>query len=158
MPTIILTRSAADNARVAQMFAAPGVRVVSVPMIELRTLPADECGLRAVCRVSNGLPVLITSSYAAELWLDLRETDFADAHPQAYFGVGKLSAELLRKSDPNVPVRVVATSGSELLRADLQGITKLLYPCSLRRRDELVNGLKNRGIGIIELPLYETIL
>jgi|GEM_PF-1665755 len=158
LPSVILTRSDEDNRAIAPYFGARGFVVHSVPMIELRPLPADQCGLRSVRRLAGGEPVLLTSAYAADLWLDLRETDFREHVPSGYYVVGRRSAALLRDGDPEVPVLAVADSGEELLRGSFQGVRRLLYPCSTERRDPLVNGLRGRGVDVVELPLYSPVI
>jgi uroporphyrinogen-III synthase len=158
MSSIILTRSADDNRAIAPLFEARGFVVLSAPMIELRPLPKDMCGLRSVRRLAGGEEVLITSAYAADLWLDLRETDFHEHPPAGYYVVGEKSAALLRDGDPETPILAVADSGDELLGhpslAVDAGGRRLLYPCSAGRRDALVDGLAARGFDVIELPLY----
>ena len=158
MPSIILTRTADDNRESAHHFESRGWRVFSAPMIELRAIPRDACGIRSVRRLAGGEPVLITSAHAAELWLDMRETEFADDAPEAYYVVGRRSAEILRQADPDIPIRVVARTGEELLATDFTGVARLLYPCSAERRDTLVEGLQARGIDLVDLPLYRPIL
>jgi uroporphyrinogen-III synthase len=158
LSTIILTRSADDNRAIAPLFEARGFVVLSAPLIELRPLPKDMCGLRSVRRLAGGEEVLITSAYAADLWLDLRETDFQEHPPAGYYVVGEKSAALLRDGDPGTPILAVADSGDELLghpslAADAGG-RRLLYPCSTGRRDTLVDGLTARGFDVVELPLY----
>jgi len=161
MPSVILTRSADDNRAVAPLFEARGCAVHSAPMIELRPLPKDMCGLRSVRRLAGGERVLITSAYAAELWLDLRETDFHEHPPAGYLVVGETSAALLRESDPDVPIEAVAGSADELLRdervAGRAAEGRILYPCSTERRDTLVDGLARLGFDLVELPLYSPV-
>lgn len=159
MPSILLTRSAEDNTRIAPLFESRGFEVYSVPMIELRPIPKDACGVRQVKRLAGGEPVLLTSAYATELWLDLRETDFHEHAPAGYYVVGRTSAELLREGDPDSPIITIASSGEELLGDErLAGIERILYPCSTERRDTLVEGLRARGIDVIDLPLYSPAL
>ncbi len=161
MPSVILTRSADDNRAVAPLFEARGCAVYSAPMIELRPLPKDMCGLRSVRRLAGGERVLITSAYAAELWLDLRETDFHEHPPAGYLVVGETSAALLREGDPDVPIDAVAPSADDLLRHErVAGRVmggRILYPCSTERRDTLVDGLAGLGIDLVELPLYSPV-
>lgn len=154
MSSIILTRSAEDNREIAPLFERRGDTVYSVPLIELRPLPKDMCGIRSVRRLAGGEPVLLTSAHAADLWLDLRETDFREHAPEGYFLVGEESRRLVRDADPAVPIRAVAGSGEELLRLELGGVERLLYPCSTERRDSLVDALRERGIDVVELPIY----
>lgn len=154
MPTVVLTRTAAENARTAPLFEAQGLTVRSAPLIELRALDADACGLRAVRRLAGGEPVLLTSAFATDLWLDLRETDFREHAPAGYYVVGRRSADLLREGDPGVPIVVVADSGESLLASDLSGVRSLLYPCSAERRDTLVDGLRARDIDVVDMPMY----
>lgn len=157
MPSIILTRSAEDNQEIAPLFEARGFKAYSVPMIELRPLPKDMCGMRTVRRLAGGEPVLLTSAFATDLWLDLRETDFHDHTPEGYYVVGETSAKLLREGDPDVPVVTIADSGEDLLSGELRGLDRLLYPCSTERRESLVERLRERGIDVVELPLYSPV-
>ncbi|MEO5929660.1 MAG: uroporphyrinogen-III synthase [Candidatus Kapaibacterium sp.] len=155
MPSIILTRSDDDNRAIAPLFEICGLAVRSAPMIELLPLPKDMCGLRSVRRLAGGDAVLITSAFAADLWLDLRETDFREHAPDGYYVVGATSADLLRDGDPEIPIRAVADSVEELLRMEgFAGVEAMLYPCSTERRDLAVDRLRERGIDVIELPLY----
>lgn len=151
---VILTRTEEENRRIAPLFASRGFVVHSLPMIELRPLAHDACGIRSIRRLAGGEPVLITSAYAADLWLDLRETDFREHTPRAYYVVGERSAQLLRESDPEVPIVAVADSGEDLLRGSFDGVREMLYPCSTERRDQIVDGLRDRGVDVVELPLY----
>lgn len=157
--SIILTRSFEENRRIAPLFEAEGFRVHDLPMIELHPIPRDVCGLRSVGRIAGGEPVLLTSSYATDLWLDLRETDFRAMPPSAYYVVGERSAALLRDADPDIPIVAVADSGAKLLEiCPFAGVTELLYPCSTERRDPLVEGLRARGVHVVDLPLYRPAL
>jgi uroporphyrinogen-III synthase len=157
--SIILTRSSEENRRIAPLFEAEGFRVHDLPMIELVPIPRDACGLRSVRRIAGGEPVLLTSSYATDLWLDLRETDFREMPPSAYYVVGERSAALLRDADPDIPIVAVADSGAKLLEiCRFAGVTELLYPCSTERRDPLVEGLRARGVHVVDLPLYRPAL
>jgi uroporphyrinogen-III synthase len=158
VPSLLLTRSAEDNARTAPIFERRGFTVYSVPMIELRPIAKDACGTRQVRRLAGGEPVLLTSAFATELWLDLRETDFHEHAPAGYYVVGESSAELLREGDPDVPIRAVARSAEELLRDGFEGVGRLLYPCSTERRDTLVDGLRERGVDVVDMPLYSPAL
>jgi uroporphyrinogen-III synthase len=156
--SLILTRSAEDNARIAPLFERRGFTVYSVPMIELRPLSKDACGTRHVRRLAGGEPVVLTSAYATELWLDLRETDFHEHAPAEYYVVGESSAALLREGDPEIPIRAIARSAEDLLRERFDAVERILYPCSTERRDTLVEGLRARGIDVIDLPLYSPAL
>jgi uroporphyrinogen-III synthase len=155
--TIILTRSADDNERCAPIFERHGFAVISLPAIELRPLDKDACGVRSVGRLGAGCPVALTSSFATELWLDFRETDFRRPDPPYYIVVGDSSAELLRDGDPDVPIRAVASSARELASVDLGEDKRVLFPCSTERRNELPEALRARGIDVIEFPMYSPI-
>lgn len=154
MPTIILTRTAEECRRSAPAFEALGLRVAAAPMVELRPLEKDACGTRSMRRLAGGEPVLLTSAFAADLWLDMRETDFRDHPPAGYWVVGSRSAALLREGDPGVPIRAVADSAEELLGDPFEGVTRILYPCSTERRDTLVEGLRARGVEVYDMPIY----
>lgn len=155
MPSLLLTRSHADNLAIAPLFEQRGMVVHSVPLIEFRPIPRDACGMRQVRRLAGSEPVLLTSAYAADLWLDLRESEFREHPPEAYYLVGERSAQLVRESDPGIPIRAVAPSAEELLRdASFEGVERILYPCSTGRLDTLPRGLEERGVEVIELPLY----
>ncbi len=117
-------------------------------MIELLPIAVDDSMLR---RVGRGDHVLLTSTFAARLWLDLRRRLPA---PAGYITVGERSAALLRASDPGVPVVATAGSGAELACGDLSGVRRVLYPCSTERRDETVEALTGRGMHLMEFPLY----
>lgn len=158
MPSILLTRSVDDNRESAPFFERRGFTVLSVPMIELRPLPKDQCGMRTMRRLAGGEPVLLTSAFATDLWLDLRETDFREETPEAYYVVGSESARLLRDGDPDIPIRAVVHSAAELTEVNFGGVERLLYPCSTERRQEAVEGLRERGIDVVELPLYSPAL
>lgn len=154
MALLVLTRTEADNGRITPLFERQGFAVRSAPMIELRPIPKDACGVRQVRRLAEGTPVVLTSAFATELWLDLRETDFADHPPRCYYVVGETSRALLAEGDPDVPIAAVANSAEDLLRCDFAGTSRVLYPCSNDRRDTLVEGLRQCGVEVIDMPLY----
>ena len=142
----------------APLFGAQGFAVVDMPLVELRPIAGDACGTRQVRRLAGGEPVLLTSAFATDLWLDLRESEFREHTPRAYYVVGRRSARLLAESDPDVPIAAVAESGEQLLTNDFQDVRTLLYPCSTARRDAVVDALVARGIDVVELPLYSPAL
>lgn len=154
MPTIILTRTAEECRRSAPAFEACGLRVIAAPMVELRPLEKDMCGTRSMRRLTGGEPVLLTSAFATDLWLDMRETDFREHPPAGYWVVGSRSAALLREVDPDVPIKAVADSAEELLSDPFEGVARILYPCSTERRDTMVEGLRARGVEVYDMPIY----
>ncbi|HVZ39873.1 MAG TPA: uroporphyrinogen-III synthase [Candidatus Kapabacteria bacterium] len=156
--SVLLTRSAGENARTAPFFEARGFTVYSVPMVELRPIPKDACGVRQVRRLAGGEPVLLTSAFAADQWLDLRETDFHEHAPAAYYVVGERSAALLREGDPDVPIAACEGSAEELATDAFAGVHRLLYPCSTEHRDELPARLRAAGVEVIEMPIYSPVL
>lgn len=158
MASVLLTRTVEENVRTAPLFEAHGFTVHSVPMIELHPIPKDACGTRQVRRLAGGEPVLLTSAYATELWLDLRETDFHEHAPAAYYVVGERSAALLREGDPNVPIAALADSAEGLAGHAFAGVHRILYPCSTERRDELLIRLREQGVEVIEMPVYSPAL
>ncbi|MBS1912998.1 MAG: uroporphyrinogen-III synthase [Bacteroidetes bacterium] len=156
--SVLLTRSAEENARTAPLFEALGFAVYSVPMVELRPIPKDACGVRQVRRLAGGEPVLLTSAFAADMWLDLRETDFREHAPAAYYVVGERSAALLREGDPDIPIAACAGSAEEFATEAFAGVHRLLYPCSTEHREELPARLRAAGVQVIEMPIYSPVL
>jgi uroporphyrinogen-III synthase len=154
MPSVILTRSDEENHRCARLFEAYGLHVVSAPMIELRPIALAGDEIATVLRNASGAGVLLTSSFATQLWLRLRQEMQGDLDVAGYYVVGERSAMLLQEADPAVPVRAIAGSALEFLQQPLDGVQRLIYPCSVMRRDEMVSGLAARGVAVLELPLY----
>ncbi len=149
MPPLILTRSESDNARTAPAFAAEGFDVVSVPMLTFEPLELED---EVLVGLRGDEPVVLTSARATDAWLDVRRA--GQHRPCCYFLVGERSRVVLEGSDPLVPIAYVARSAADLLNADFEGVDRVVYPCSAERRDELVDGLRERGIDVVELPLY----
>lgn len=152
--TVLLTRTAGDNQRIAPLFAGHGFTVLQAPMITLQPLPRDQCGIRAVRRLAGDCPVMLTSAYAADLWLDMRETDFTQP-PACYYLVGQRAQQIVAAGDPGVPVRAVAGSAAELCALIPASVQKILYPCSAERRPEPETALRARGVQVIDFPLYQ---
>lgn len=154
--TVILTRTEADNQRVAPLFERYGFTVVSGPTIELRPLAVDLTQGRRALEKGGG--VVLTSGEATERWLDLRRDRLADLPVECYLVVGRRSAELLHAGDPETPIVAVADSSAELLQSLESFPVRLLYPGSRARRDEFVSGLRVRGSQVFDFPLYEPVL
>jgi uroporphyrinogen-III synthase len=154
MPSVILTRSDEENHRCVRLFEAHGLQVVSAPMIELRPIPLTGDEMAGIWRNASGAGILLTSSFATRLWLQLRQEMPGKLDVMGYYVVGERSAMLLHEADPAVPVRAVGGSAQELLQQPLDGVQRLIYPCSAMRRDEMVSGLAARGVAVLEVPLY----
>jgi uroporphyrinogen-III synthase len=102
--------------------------------------------------------VLVTSAHAAERWLALRRTAFADDAPAHYLVVGASAARALAEGDPMVPVLAVVPMASALESAIPSAVRRLVYPCSTARRSEGIEIFRSRGIEVVEIPLYEPVL
>ncbi|MGE3800121.1 MAG: uroporphyrinogen-III synthase [Candidatus Kapaibacterium sp.] len=165
MPTLILTRSKADNNRIAPLFKEIGAEVVSLPMIEIRDLPFS---LSLLPELSSPPLILLTSREGAERWLALRtvEAGIGSLKLEGYICVGERSARMIRQREPDENVVAVAESASRLIarlhdsvvRDYQKGRPTIIYPCSKLRRDETVDGLTELGFDVVELPLYEPVL
>ena len=158
MASIILTRTEEENARSARALEAHGHAVFSAPMIELRAIDPGRETLERIARSLDGRSVLLTSAHATGLWLRLRSSVFSTTAPHSYLVVGASSARLLEERDRDVPLVAVASSARELLARVPTSRRRVLYPCSAARRHEIVDGLRQRGVDLIELPLYEPVL
>jgi uroporphyrinogen-III synthase len=158
MATIILTRSDADNDRVGVELRACGHDTVSAPMIELRPIVHDAEHLERLATAVRGSTVLLTSATATERWLELRQGPFAGDAPSHYLVVGASSALRLNELDPTVPILAVVPTAAELADAVPSAVRRIFYPCSTARRREGIDPFRERGIDVIELPLYEPVL
>lgn len=158
MPSVILTRSSSDNARVAASLSHIRADIYSVPMIELREVSHSREELDGLTAQVRDSTVLITSAHAARGWLDLRQNDFADDSPSSYLVVGSASARMIEERDPTVPILAVATSAAALADLLPSGTSHVIYPCSSARRDEGVDWIRAHGVDIIELTLYEPVM
>lgn len=154
MPTVLLTRTSQENQRIEHYFQQRGFSVLNAPMIELTPIPPDHLTL-AQWLDGHHSTILLTSITATERWINLLPHLPVDTDALRYFIVGKRSEELLRERHPKSHIDYVANSGTELLRYLHQIPDMILYPCSSQRRDELVDGLRNHGANVMELPLYQ---
>lgn len=152
MTSVILTRTEEENSRVAPLFEEHGFVVYSVPAIDLVPLGGDSMVLPE--KVGGDDPVLLTSMFATRLWLDVLRSASSIYRPSGYYIVGRGSARLLKEDSGDVQIHAVADSAEELLLHDFPGVARILYPCSTRRRDGLPEGLLQRGIELVEMPLY----
>lgn len=155
---ILLTREEQKNRELKNILQSKGHIVFDCPMIELCPISTDPCGTRSIRNMTKKSPVLITSKFACELWLDMRETYFAEAEPTYYVVVGETSAQMLQEADPNVPIKYLLNSSNELVNCDFSNIDRLLYPCSKIRRSEVFEILKAKGVQVIDFVLYENLL
>ena len=155
MPSAILTRSHQENRRLAPVFRRRGFRVFGAPMIELLPIPPDG-SITQQWLAAGGSRVILTSAAAAQQWLAALPNLSISPDSVRYWIVGQRSRDLVQTRFPNSPIEVLANSGAELLRQIPPGLAgpAILYPCSSQRRDELVEGLRNRGARVMEFPLY----
>ncbi|KXK51748.1 MAG: uroporphyrinogen-III synthase [Chlorobi bacterium OLB7] len=155
MPSAILTRSHQENRRLAPVFRRRGFRVFSAPMIELLPIPPD-ASITQQWLAAGGSRVVLSSAAAAQQWLAALPNLPIPPDSVRYWIVGQRSRDLVQTRFPNSPIEALANSGAELLRQIPPGLAApaILYPCSSQRRDELVDGLRDRGARVMELPLY----
>ena len=171
-PVAILTRTEADNARIASLFESQGMFVRSLPMIEIQNYDVD---IRDITSDDPCL-VLLTSSRATTQWLPLQEK-VLNGQVAGYMVVGQTSVNLLAEANSEYPVLIHQHSIQELLEELLSirntdetevldaqrilgkshGMTKVLYPCNARRREEGLHGLRRIGFDVMEIPLYEPV-
>lgn len=163
---ILLTRTTAENRRIAPLFAEKGIAVLSVPMIALREIPFDH----ALLPTSTGsLLVLLTSREATTRWLALRRDDARcrALDVRGYLVVGEGSQGLIGRAAGEARVVLVADSIDALctiVRRRKRTILpageehRILYPCSAARRDDGIERLAALGAEVIELPLYTPVI
>lgn len=151
---VLLTKSKKDYVLLKNEYLKAGIDLISCESIELKPFTIDPCGTRSIRRIANNCPVLITSSFACELWLDLRETYFVNSRPKYYIVVGNKTAEMLKESDPEIPIETIVNSAKELKDYNFTNIEKILYPCSKSRRDEVFEIMLMKKISIIDFPIY----
>lgn len=175
-PTVVLTRDEVDNLRIAPLFEKEGLHVCSFPAIQIQNYEVETADIPA----ADSCIVLLTSSRATSRWLDL-QGQLLNHAVHGYLVVGETSAEMLRNADVQLPVLLFNNSIEELLEELLHlrhtaqllngstsssqlsvlhpnsGVVRVLYPCNARRRDEGVNGLRQMGYEVVELPLYEPV-
>jgi uroporphyrinogen-III synthase len=126
-------------------------------MIELRRSVSAPEQWGALANREGNHGVLLTSAVATRFWLQLRNESLENLPVRSYYIVGEQSADLLSQHDSAVPIRAVAGSAAALLEASVDWEEVILYPCSVMRREEIVSGLQERGVSVIELPLYEPV-
>lgn len=153
MNSVILTRSEKENRRIAPVFEREGFRVVSAPTIELRSLDVDIASVRQV--LERGAGVILASGFATARWLELRASLLADLPVECYLVVGRRSAALLKRGDRGTPIVAVADSAAELLQSAVAFPSRILYPGSRARREDLVLGLRLRGCQVVDHAMYE---
>lgn len=161
-PTIILTRSDDDNARIARQLEGRGLDVRSAPMIELRPIEHSTEELDRYAAEVRESTVLLTSAHATRRWLELRRSAFADDAPANYLVVGSSSSKLLAEDDPTVPIIAVVDAAADIASVVTSVVSSavrtVVYPCSRARRDEGIDLLHSRGVDVLELPLYEPVM
>ncbi len=154
MPSVLLTRSPEDNRRIAPCFESYGFTTRSIPLIELRTFSPGTVSIPHSVNTAPNVHVLLTSHRATEHWLRSYRQKLDDTTLRGYYVIGETSAELLREKDPTIPILEVGTSSADMLTRDFSSVQHLLYPCSARRREELVDTLRANGVIVSELSLY----
>ncbi len=175
-PTVVLTRDEADNLRIAPLFEKEGLYVCSFPAIQIQNYEVETWEIP----VDEPYIVLLTSSRATLRWLSLQER-LLNHRINGYLIVGQTSATMLRDVELHTQILMEHSSIEELLEELLHlrhtaqllngttsssqlsvlhpdsSVVRVLYPCNARRRDEGVNGLRQMGYEVVELPLYEPV-
>ncbi len=159
--TVAVTRARAQASGLARSLAELGARVVQAPAISVRPLPGpplDPSPYDLVCVTSaNGVAGLFARLGAAEPPLDARS--LAGARIAA---IGGSTAEALTayglRADV-VPERSVAEGLVEALAQELdeRPATRALIARAAQGRDVLPEALRERGIEVDVLELYETV-
>ncbi len=163
-PTVLLTRSAEENERLASIFGEKGLSTVSVPGIVI----ADPAGWVAVDAAIADLAgfdgVLFTSKNAVGKLLGR----MGSAHPGArevldtrlIAAVGEKTEEALLEAGVRVDIVPEVGSAENLLASlddiDLAG-KRFLFPKSSIARDVLPTELRNRGAHVEEVVVYRTV-
>jgi uroporphyrinogen III methyltransferase/synthase len=152
---IAVTRARAQASGLAANLRALGAEVVEAPAIRIVPLPGgapDLDGTDLVCLTSpNGVRLLFERLRAAGL-------DSRALHGRIVAAIGPGTAHALRDHgiEPDVvPERSVAESLVEALQPI--PVTRALIARAAEARDVLPDALRERGVQVDVLPLYETV-
>src|SRR4051812_19737221 len=161
--TIAVTRARAQASGLAGRLASLGAEVVETPAI--RIVPravADEVA-QAAREIGSFALVCVTSPNGASLLLDAVEAVGGDARSLAGVDVAAIgpgtAAELARRGiRPDVVAEVSTAEGllEALADIDVSGERVLIARAS-EARDVLPDGLRERGAGVVVVPLYDTV-
>ena len=150
--TVAVTRARAQASELAARLRALGAEVVEAPAIRIEPLPVDPPDLDAydlVCLTSPNGVRLLFERIAADARAFAGKT-------VAAIGPGTARALRERGIEPDVvPERSVAESLLEAL-ADVPA-TRALVARAAEARDVLPEGLRERGVEVDVLALYETV-
>ena len=160
--TIIITRPAADSARLAELFAREGVLSLPFPLVEVRGVPMSDALRRKLQRLGDGAfgALILTSANAVRMLSLMQKEIGSEPLPAAVrlFAVGSATAKSCVAEWGREPDVIGPGTGKELAReviaAQLAG--RVLYPCAVETVGAVEQELEAAGVAFVRLPIYET--
>ncbi|HEX7070400.1 MAG TPA: uroporphyrinogen-III synthase [Rhodothermales bacterium] len=152
---IVLFREPRANDPYERAFAEAGFSVRFVPVLRFDPINADALS-KALASPESYAGIVVTSERAARCVVESGVSGLWAGKP--VYSVGPRTAEVLTEGGFEVE-HPRAGTGSDLARIVIErhaGELPLLFPCGTRRRDELPALLKDAGIPLEELAVYET--
>ena len=158
---IIVTRARAQASGFAECLESSGAEVIQFPTIETQPIPDNTALDRAIAQLSTYNWVIFTSVNAVEyFYRHLRENgkdtrSFGNARICA---VGQKTVSVLDQIGIRADYVPSQYRGS-VLAAELEGVEgqKILLPRASIATDDLPNGLRDRGVIVDAISIYETI-
>jgi uroporphyrinogen III methyltransferase/synthase len=162
--TVVVTRARAQASGLRADLEALGARVVELPVIRIRPIPAGPEIERMCAAIGDfDLVVLTSANGADQLFARLAERgrDARALRPeQVVVAIGPATAERLSAHGVRadlVPERFVAEGILDALAGrELTG-ARVLVARAREARPDLVDGLRGRGAEVAEVALYETL-
>ncbi|MYE88832.1 uroporphyrinogen-III C-methyltransferase [Candidatus Poribacteria bacterium] len=158
---IIVTRARAQASGFAECLESSGAEVIQFPTIETQPIPDNTALDRAIAQLSTYNWVIFTSVNAVEyFYRHLRENgkDTRSLGNARICAVGQKTVSALNQIGIRADYVPSQYRGS-VLAAELEGVEgqKILLPRASIAADDLPNGLRDRGVIVDAISIYETI-
>jgi uroporphyrinogen III methyltransferase/synthase len=149
--TVVLTREAADNAKLASRLRAGGARVVELPCVRVEPLRDTRELASALAALSEEDWLVVTSRHGADAVTRL------PAPRASVAAIGDATAARLRTHGLRVAFQPSAANGATLARELPITSGVVLLARSDRALPELPEALRERGIAVRDVVAYRTV-
>lgn len=152
---IVLTRTRAQSSRLRALLEEDGADVFELPTIKI-----EHCDPKIKIKYSDFQWLIFASPNGVEHFFEwhLHRGDIRDLAGLKIAAIGLATAEAIEARGLRVDLLPEEFTSQGLVEAWLKSEdSAALYPCSNRVRDEIADGLKEKGVTVTYLEVYKTL-